>query len=62
MIIIAEKNDKRLMLEKEIAERCRIMDDPSYYSGPPLNKTDYICIACVSIVSIIGLIIGIASV
>ncbi len=58
---MAEKNDKWLQMEKDIAERCKIMDDPSYDSGPPLNKADFVGIVCIALVSIIALIIGMTS-
>ncbi len=45
-------------INEEVLRRIEIMDDPGYDAGPPLNKSDYIGILVVGIISIVGMIAG----
>lgn len=51
-------NDIDAELEKEVAERIALMEDPSYEFPAALTKADWALIVTIPIVSLILLVIG----
>lgn len=48
------------MLDQEIENRIKQLEDPKYDYGPPLNKQDFIGILVLALISVVGLIWGLS--
>lgn len=56
---MSQGGDLLSSLDKELEQRCDIMSDPHFDPGPRMNKTDYILVIVISVISLIGVIMGI---
>ncbi|MBY7144286.1 hypothetical protein KFZ56_14775 [Virgibacillus sp. NKC19-3] len=55
---MAQKDFLKDELQKEIEDRVKILEDPSYDYGPLLNKNDVIAMFIVAVISGLGLVWG----
>jgi len=59
VLCLTQSDDTKVKLEKEIEQRIEIMESVDYDKGPPLNNKDFIAMAIVAIVCIIGMVWGV---
>lgn len=56
---MSQGGDLLSSIEKELESRCDIIRDPHFDPGPRMNKTDYILAIVISVISLVGTIMGV---